>query len=332
MSGAPAMQVTQLNVAYGSGGSLIRAVNDVDLEVRAGESLGIVGESGSGKTQLLLAMLGLSPVTAQLSGSVRYHGEELLGAPRRNLNRIRGARIGLVFQDPMTALNPFLTIGTQLIEGLRAHRRVTAAAARRRALELLELVQIAAPELRLRQFPHQLSGGMRQRVLIAMALICEPEILLCDEPTTALDVTVQAQIIALLQELRARTGVTLVLVTHDLGVIAQLAERVAVMYAGRVVEQASVDALLTAPRHPYSEGLLRSTLSLTIPVATRLTAMDGNPPDLRSLPAGCAFAPRCPYVLEDCRSQVPALQALGTDHRRACFYDGPLGRHPGVIT
>jgi dipeptide transport system ATP-binding protein len=263
---------------------------------------------------------------------VRYHGEELLGAPRRNLNRIRGARIGLVFQDPMTALNPFLTIGTQLIEGLRAHRRVTTAAARRRALELLELVQIAAPELRLRQFPHQLSGGMRQRVLIAMALICEPEILLCDEPTTALDVTVQAQIIALLQELRARTGVTLVLVTHDLGVIAQLAERVAVMYAGRVVEQASVNALLTAPRHPYSEGLLRSTLSLTTPVATRLTAMDGNPPDLRSLPAGCAFAPRCPYVLEDCRRQVPALQALGTDHRRACFYDGPLGQHPGVIT
>jgi oligopeptide transport system ATP-binding protein len=330
MSAEPLLQVSRLSVGYGAGASLARAVNEVDFAVQPGESVGIVGESGSGKTQLLLAMLGLSPAGAQLSGSVRYRGEELLGTTRSRLNSIRGARIGMVFQDPMTALNPFLSIGTQLIEGLRAHSDVPVAAARQRALELLELVQVAAPAMRLSQFPHQLSGGMRQRVLIAMALMCEPEILLCDEPTTALDVTVQAQIIALLRELRARTGIALVLVTHDLGVIAELAERVAVMYAGRIVEQAPVTELLSAPRHPYSEGLQRSTLSLTAPLSLRLTGIAGNPPELRALPGGCAFAPRCGYVFERCHREVPPLQAVNAVHSRACFHEGPLGQHPGT--
>jgi oligopeptide/dipeptide ABC transporter ATP-binding protein len=327
----PLLQISQLGVSFGSGATLARAVNAVDFTVSAGESVGIVGESGSGKTQLLLAMLGLSPDTATLSGSVRYRGEELVGASSAMLNRIRGARIGMVFQDPMSALNPFRNIGSQLIEGLRQHRRISSAAARQRALELLELVQITDPAERLRQYPHQLSGGMRQRVLIAMALISEPEVLLCDEPTTALDVTVQAQIIALLRELRARAGVALVLVTHDLGVVAQLAERVVVMYAGRIIEQAPLASVLQAPRHPYSDGLRRSSLSLTAPLSLPLAGIDGNPPDLRALPPGCAFAPRCGYVFERCRQSAPLLLPPNASHSRACFHDGPLqrdGAHP----
>ncbi|MGB6451185.1 MAG: ABC transporter ATP-binding protein, partial [Steroidobacteraceae bacterium] len=295
MSDAPLLTIRDLSVGYPAGSCTVRVVDSVSLDLAPGEFLGIVGESGSGKTQLLLSLLGLNGPLARLGGSVRYRGQELIGAPERTLARLRGARIGMIFQDPMTALNPYLTIGTQLTEGVRHHHGLGRRAARLRALELLDAVHVPEPEQRFAQHPHELSGGMRQRIVIAMTLICEPDIVLADEPTTALDVTVQAQILTLLRELRARTRAALILVTHDLGVIAEVADRVAVMYAGRIVEQASVERLFAHARHPYTEGLRRSIVELTGPLPARLARITGNPPDPAALPPGCAFAPRCAY-------------------------------------
>jgi len=271
-------------------------------------------------------MLGLNAPGARIGGSIRYREQELVGAGERALGALRGARIAMIFQDPMTALNPYLTIGVQLTEGMRYHQGVSRAVARRRALELLDAVHIPEPERRFAQHPHELSGGMRQRIVIAMALICEPDILLADEPTTALDVTVQAQILALLRELRSRTRAAIVLVTHDLGVIAEVADRVLVMYAGRVVEQASVERLFEHARHPYTEGLRRSIVPLEGPLPARLPAIGGNPPNLVALPPGCAFAPRCAYAFERCPTAPPPLESVEPGHLRACYYDGPLGR------
>jgi oligopeptide/dipeptide ABC transporter ATP-binding protein len=324
MSNAPLLQVYDLSVSYPSRAGTICALDAVSLELSPGEFLGIVGESGSGKTQLLLAMLGLSAQGAQLSGSINYRGQELVGATERSLAAVRGRRIGMIFQDPMTALNPYLTVGTQLTEGVRVHYGLGRKAARRRAIELLEAVQIPEPERRLGQHPHELSGGMRQRVVIAMALICEPEILLADEPTTALDVTVQAQILALLRELRARTRAAIMLVTHDLGVIAEVADRVLVMYAGRVVEQAGVEQLFASARHPYTLGLRRSIADLDGPLPERLPSIGGNPPNPAALPPGCAFAPRCPQAFERCLSAPPPLVNIAPGHARACYFEGPL--------
>ncbi|HTY93904.1 MAG TPA: ABC transporter ATP-binding protein [Steroidobacteraceae bacterium] len=326
MSDAPVLELRDLNVSYRSDSGTARVVQDVNLDLAAGEFLGIVGESGSGKTQLLLAMLGLNGPGARLEGSVRFRGQELVGAGEQALARIRGARIAMVFQDPMTALNPYLTIGTQLTEGLRHHKGVRGAQARRRAIELLETVHIAEPARRFAQYPHELSGGMRQRVVIAMALICEPDVLLADEPTTALDVTVQAQILALLRELRSRTRAAMVLVTHDLGVVSEVADRVVVMYAGRIIEQARVETLFAQARHPYTEGLRRSVADLDAPLPERLPSIGGNPPNLASLPPGCAFAPRCQYAAQTCRTRQPPLALVGADHACACFHSGPLGR------
>ncbi|HEY6452365.1 MAG TPA: ABC transporter ATP-binding protein [Steroidobacteraceae bacterium] len=253
------LQIRDLNVAYATprgASAQAAALCDVSLELAAGECLGLVGESGSGKTALLLAILGLLPRAARVRGSIRYRGGELLGLDARRLNAIRGARITMVFQDPMSALNPYLRVIDQLSEVPRVHARMTRRAAERRALEMIEAVHIGEPERRARQYPHELSGGMRQRIMIAMALIGDPDIVLADEPTTALDVTVQAQILALLQEMRARTGAALVLVTHDLGVVAQLADRVGVMRAGRIVEQAGCEELFARPRHPYTQALM----------------------------------------------------------------------------
>ena len=324
MSNGPArlLSVRSLTVSYRSAGREVRALEQLDLDLEAHECLGIVGESGSGKTQLLLAVLGLSGSAARVSGSIRYRGEELLGAPRARLDALRGRRIAMVFQEALSALNPYLTIATQLTEGARRHLGLGRRAARDRAAELLALVQISEPLARLRQYPHELSGGMRQRVMIAMALMCDPEILLLDEPTTALDVTVQAQVLELLRAVRARTGVATLFVTHDLGALAPLADRVAVMYAGRMVEQASARELYATPLHPYTAGLLRSLPRLDLPLPPRLPAIPGQPPNLADLPAGCAFAPRCPLVHQRCsvrpdlRMRPPAARSV------ACHFEG----------
>jgi oligopeptide transport system ATP-binding protein len=250
------LQIRALTVGYSTPQGAVSAVAGVDLDVAAGECVGIVGESGSGKTQLLLSILGLLPPQAHIGGSVRYRGTELLGLNASALNRIRGARIAVVFQDPMTALNPYLRVSEQLAEVARLHCGLSRRAAAQRAVEMIEAVHIGEPARRARQYPHELSGGMRQRIMIAMALMAEPEIILADEPTTALDVTVQAQVLSLLQELRERTGAALVLVTHDLGVVAQLADRVGVMRAGRIVELAGCEELFARPSHPYTRALL----------------------------------------------------------------------------
>jgi oligopeptide/dipeptide ABC transporter ATP-binding protein len=320
------LQTRALSVAYPAAHGTVAAVQSVDLDVRAGEFLGIVGESGSGKTQLLLAMLGLNAAQARLSGSIRYRGQELLGLRPAEFNAIRGARIGMIFQDPMTALNPYLTVGRQITEMLQVHRRLDARAAGRRALEMLEAVHIPEAQRRLRQFPHELSGGMRQRVMIAMALVTEPDVILADEPTTALDVTVQAQILSVLRELRERTHAAIVLVTHDLGVIAEVADRVAVMYAGSVVEEAGVRELFAHPRHPYTEALHRAIPRLDGPLPARLPSIGGSPPDPSALPVGCPFAPRCPYRMAICTQATPALLPVAPGHRKACHYTGALGR------
>jgi oligopeptide/dipeptide ABC transporter ATP-binding protein len=324
MSNAPLLQINGLSVSYPSRAGTTRALDGVSLQLEPGEFLGIVGESGSGKTQLLLALLGLNAQGAQLAGSINYRGQELVGASQRALADVRGRRIGMIFQDPMTALNPYLTVGTQVTEGVRMHHGLGRRAAQRRAIELLEAVQIPEPERRLGQHPHELSGGMRQRIVIAMALICEPEILLADEPTTALDVTVQAQILVLLRELRTRTRAAIVLVTHDLGVIAEVADRVLVMYAGRVVEQAGVEQLFASARHPYTLGLRRSIAELDGPLPERLPSIGGNPPNPAALPPGCAFAPRCAQAFERCLSTPPPLVSVAPGHARACYFEGAL--------
>ena len=324
MSSTPLLKISELSVGYPSRAGTTRALDRVSLDLSPGEFLGIVGESGSGKTQLLLDMLGLNAQGAQLAGSISYRGHELVGASQRTLASVRGRRIGMIFQDPMTALNPYLTVGTQVTEGLRLHQKLGRKAAWRRAIELLEAVQIPEPERRLGQHPHELSGGMRQRIVIAMALICEPDILLADEPTTALDVTVQAQILALLRELRTRTRAAIVLVTHDLGVIAEVADRVLVMYAGRVVEQAGVEELFSSARHPYTLGLRRSIAELDGPLPERLPSIGGNPPNPAALPAGCAFAPRCAQAFERCLGTPPPLVSVAPGHARACYFEGKL--------
>jgi oligopeptide transport system ATP-binding protein len=313
------LSLRDLRVSYPRERGLLEVVRGVDLTLQRGELLGIVGESGSGKTQLLLSILGLNAARARLSGSVRYAGEELLGAPPSQLNRIRGARIGMVFQDPLTALNPYLTVGRQIEEVLQVHRGLDRRSARHRALQLLEATQVPDAARRLGQYPHQLSGGLRQRVMIAMALVAEPDVLLADEPTTALDVTVQAQLLRLLQELRRRSGTAVILVTHDLGVIAEVADRVAVMYAGRIVEQAGVVELFERSRHPYTRALQRSIVPLHGALPERLPSISGAPPSIAAIShGGCAFAPRCRYRVAVCERETPALREVAPDHASAC--------------
>lgn len=312
----PLLEIEGLNVAFG-GDQPMRAVADLNLQLAAGESLGLLGESGSGKTLLLLAILGLTPRGAHISGSIRFGGLKLTGGASAG---VRGTRIGMVFQDPLQALNPYLTVGRQLTEALREHRGMGWRQSRERAVKILEDVQMAEPVRRLDQYPHQLSGGMRQRVLIAMAMICEPALLMCDEPTTALDLTVQAQVLGLLARLREETGCALMVVTHDLSVVNTLAERVAVMYAGRLVERAPI-AALSAALHPYTRGLRRSSLPPgESPVWSTIA---GQPPDLRALPPGCAFEPRCGRRLPRCAVETPELVARTATHAVACHNPAP---------
>jgi oligopeptide transport system ATP-binding protein len=314
------LRARSLTVTYPGGGRELRALDALDMDLAEHECLGVVGESGSGKTQLLLALLGLLGPAARVSGSVSYRGEELLGLSPARLAALRGRRIAMVFQDALSALNPHLNVLTQLTEGARRHLRLGRRAARARASALLATVQINDPARRLRQYPHELSGGMRQRVLIAMALMCDPEILLLDEPTTALDVTVQAQVLELLRTVRERTGVASLFVTHDLAALAPMADRVAVMYAGRIVELAPARGLYAEPYHPYTAGLLRSLPRLDLPLPARLPAIPGQPPDLSQLPAGCAFAPRCPLVHERCRER-PEVRIRPGARELACHLE-----------
>ena len=292
----------------------VTVLDGVSFAIAKGESLGLVGESGSGKSQTALAVLGLLPATASIEGSIRFQDQELIGAGRAQLDRIRGSRIAMVFQDPMSSLNPYLTIGVQMAEVLEQHRGAGRAEALHEAARMLDAVRIADPRRRLAQFPHEFSGGMRQRVLIAMALLAKPELLIADEPTTALDVTVQAEVLAVLDELRQALGLAMLLITHDLGVVAGHCERMAVMYAGRIVESGPTAAVLARPAHPYTAALLATRPRLSGPKRAHLPTIAGQPPDPARRSPGCAFAPRCSRVQPACRSLAPILR---TDGERA---------------
>lgn len=318
LTDAPLLVVENLCVSFRTEGGVVPAVSGVSFSLKQREILGVVGESGSGKSQTLLAILGLiSSPNAVVTGSARFLGQELLGLKRRALDAVRGRQIGMIFQDPMTALTPVHTIGDQIIEQIRAHERVSRAAARKRAVDLLDAVGLPSPGSAVDRYPHQLSGGMRQRAVIAMALSCNPALLIADEPTTALDVTVQAQILELIGRLRDEFGSAVILVTHDLGVVAEVADRVLVMYAGRVVEEGAKGQLFREPLHPYAWGLFGSIPPMDGPRPARLTAIPGSPPKLSLMPQGCAFGPRCVFRHEACVAQ-PSLGGA-TGHRSACF-------------
>ena len=324
MSGATLLSVESVSVALPTARGRLLAVDQVDLTLAPGRTLGIVGESGSGKSMLARAVLQLLPKRARLAGRILFEGQDLARLRPEALRRLRGPALAVVFQDPMTSLNPVLTIGTQIIETLQAHLGMGGPAATQRAVELLTAVGIPAPEQRLRQYPHQLSGGMRQRVAIAIALSCEPRLLIADEPTTALDVTIQAQILDLLAREQQRRHMAMILITHDLGVVAGRTDEVVVMYAGRVVERAPTAALFGSMRMPYTEALLAAIPKLDAAPHTRLPAIDGRPPDpTRPLP-GCSFAPRCRYADPRCSAAKPALSAAdGSGARYACWHPLP---------
>jgi peptide/nickel transport system ATP-binding protein len=314
----PLLSVEDVSVELPTPRGALRAVDGVDLALAPGRTLGVVGESGSGKTMLSRAILRLLPKRARLGGRVMFEGQDLARLSPAALRRLRGPAVAVVFQDPMSSLNPVLTIGTQIVETLHAHLGMAGHAATRRAVELLASVGIPAPEQRLRQYPHQLSGGMRQRVAIAIALSCEPRLLIADEPTTALDVTVQAQILDLLAREQRRRHMAMILITHDLGVVAGRTDEVAVMYAGRVVERAPTPELFAAMRMPYTQALLAALPRLDAPPHTLLPAIAGRPPDPTRRPPGCAFAPRCDRAEEDCRAVRPPLE--GGSHQFACLH------------
>ncbi|HKU97197.1 MAG TPA: ABC transporter ATP-binding protein [Vineibacter sp.] len=326
MVSEPLLRVDKLRVRFDTPEGVVHAVDDVSFQVGAGETLAIVGESGCGKSVTALSILRLlpSPPARLAGGSIRFQDQELTTLSASAMRRIRGDRIGMVFQEPMTSLNPVLTIGRQLTEGLLRHRPLSRAAARSHVTALLERVQIPDPARRLEQYPHELSGGMRQRVMIAIAMACKPSLLIADEPTTALDVTIQAQVLDLIGELRDEMGTAVVLVTHDLGVVGDVADRVIVMYAGRVVEDAAVDDLFDHPLHPYTQGLFAARPHL-VPAAAgqraRLAEIPGIVPSLRSGITGCAFAPRCAAATARCRTEAPVLRPHGTSgHSVACHH------------
>jgi len=320
----PLLRVEGLTVSFRTRDGVVRAIEDVTFDVQAGQVLGIVGESGSGKSVTALSLLRLIPsdIAKISAGQVWFGGRDLTRISEAELRKVRGREIGMIFQEPMTSLNPIATIGSQLREPLRLHLGMGTSAATSRSEELLNLVGIAQPRQRLSQYPHELSGGMRQRVMIAMALACEPKLLIADEPTTALDVTTQAQILNLLRSLQSRLGLSILMITHDLGVIAEFADQVQVMYAGRTVEQSPVAELFLRPAHPYTSGLLRTVADLEIDCA-RLSSIDGVVPSSHDLPPGCAFAPRCFYSDAACVSVRPPLSQVSVGRRCACIR--PLG-------
>jgi peptide/nickel transport system ATP-binding protein len=315
----PILEVADLKVSFsGDDGRQTRAVDGIGFALKRGHTLGIVGESGCGKSVTSLAIMGLLPrESAHVMGSVRFDGEELLRLPESRMRDLRGDRMAMIFQEPMTSLNPSYTIGDQIGEAVIRHRGASKQQARARAIELLRRVRIPSPEQRVDDYPHKLSGGMRQRAMIAMALACDPRLLIADEPTTALDVTIQAQILDLLRDLRAEGKASIILITHDLGVVAELVDEVAVMYAGQIVERAPVEVLFNQPQHPYTVGLLGSLPRLD-QKRDRLAAIDGAVPDMTAPPPGCRFAPRCPFVEPACREGVMPTIALGDNHLTRC--------------
>ncbi|WP_185973575.1 ABC transporter ATP-binding protein [Ferrovibrio terrae] len=315
------LEVDDLRTHFATeGGGEFRAVDGISFAVESGKTLGIVGESGCGKSVTSLTVMGLLPSRGAriASGSIRFAGKDLRGLSADDLRDLRGNRLAMIFQEPMTSLNPAYTIGDQIMEGLTRHKGLTGAQAREQAIAMLRKVKIPAPEKRVDDYPHQLSGGMRQRAMIAMALACGPELLIADEPTTALDVTVQAQILDLLRELQRDLGTAIMLISHDMGVIAEMADHVAVMYAGRIVEQAPVEQLFDAPQHPYTIGLLGSIPRLDH-TKDRLASIEGSVPDPLDPPPGCSFSPRCPFAEAECRTAAPALREVLPGHAVACW-------------
>jgi oligopeptide/dipeptide ABC transporter ATP-binding protein len=323
------LDVRDLHTHFFTSGAVIRAVDGVSWDVFPGETVALVGESGCGKSVSALSVMRLvaAPAGRIVGGEIVFKGKDLLTLSEEQMRRIRGREIGMIFQEPMTSLNPVLSVGRQLTETVEVHLGMTPGQSRARAIELLSLVGVSDPERRLNQYPHQFSGGMRQRMMIAMALSCSPPLVLADEPTTALDVTIQAQILELMKDLSRRLGAAMLMITHNLGVVARYADRVNVMYAGRIVERATARELYANPRHPYTLGLLRSVPRLDEPRKAKLQPIPGQPPDLSRLPGGCAFAPRCPYVVQRCRTEVPPLDKLGAEHVAACWVANELG-HP----
>ncbi|BBK30730.1 peptide/nickel transport system ATP-binding protein/oligopeptide transport system ATP-binding protein [Stella humosa] len=322
---ASLLEIENLSVRFPAGGAVVQAVDGVSYSVDEGETVAVVGESGCGKSVHALAMTGLVPrPPAIIGGAVRFAGRDLATLEESELRRIRGPGIGMVFQEPMTSLNPLMTVGRQLTEHMRTHLGLSRRAARDRAVELLGLVGIGEPAARLDQYPHHFSGGMRQRVMIAIALACRPRLIIADEPTTALDVTIQAQILKLMKELTREMGVALVIITHNLGLVARYADRVNVMYAGRIVEHGRAADIFADPRHPYTRGLLASVPRLDRPRTERLVPIDGQPPDLSRLDGGCSYRPRCGFVTEACARSRPALEPAGAAHAAACFHPGKM--------
>ena len=328
----PLLEVRNLRTEFRTGAGIVRAVDGISYTVDPGETVAVVGESGSGKSVGALSILRLipDPPGKIVSGEVLFNGRDLMTLSDDDMREVRGGEIGMVFQEPMTSLNPVLSIGRQITEMLVQHRNADKAAAERRAVELLGLVGIGDPQRRLKQYPHQLSGGMRQRIMIAIALACEPKLIIADEPTTALDVTIQAQILELMQNLTRRLGVALIVITHNLGIVARYATRVNVMYAGRIVESGSATAIYHSPRHPYTMALLKSVPRLDRPRQARLDPIEGSPPDLTRLDRGCSFRPRCRFAVERCAEAPPPLEAVGESGQfAACFRSRELEPEAG---
>ncbi len=315
----PVLSVRDLEVAFPTPDGDVQAVRGVSWDVYEGEVLAIAGESGSGKSVSVMAAMGLLPATAQVSGSIAYRGRDVLAMSDKDLERLRGSSISMVFQDPMTSLNPVMAVGAQIAEGVRIHQRVNSRTARSKAVELLDLVGLPNAGQRVDSYPHELSGGMRQRAMIAMAIANDPDLLIADEPTTALDVTIQAQVIDVLERAREATGSALVIITHDLGVVARIAHRILVMYAGRAAETGMADGVFERPSHPYTAGLLGSIPRLDAPKGTRLMPIDGAPPSMLAPPPGCAFAPRCPRATPLCSQEIPELRPIG-NQQSACHH------------
>jgi peptide/nickel transport system ATP-binding protein len=322
---APLLDIRGLKTHFKTDDGMVQAVDGVDLTIHRGETVGVVGESGCGKTVTAMSVLKLIPMPPGkiVAGKILYQGRDLIPLAPRDMNRIRAKDIAMVFQEPMTSLNPVYSVGDQIAEVLREHEGLSRGAALDKTIEMLRLVQIPNPDKRLHDFPHQFSGGMRQRVMIAMALSCSPKLLIADEPTTALDVTIQAQILELLQDMKERFGMAIMLITHAMGVVAETAQRVVVMYAGKVIEEAPVDELFANPRHPYTQGLIRSIprIDLAARSKSRLEAIPGVVPSLLNPPQGCRFAARCRYAMASCREAQPPLRDVGGGHKVACVLE-----------